>query len=82
MKRLFALAAVAASLSLAACGEKREAEATVGNTQVEISTTAPENLVPDEQLNAVAEGAAAAAATAGGSSTSVVVAPPSSNTTP
>jgi hypothetical protein len=70
-----ALALAAAGL-LAACDNKREAEAKVGGAEAEVSTTLPESQVTDQQLQNTAEGAAAAAATAQGSATSVVVSPP------
>lgn len=82
MLRIIAGAAALASLvALPACKAQREAEATINNTEVEISTNLPENAVSDDQLNAVAVGAAAAASTPGGSATGVVVAPPSGDTT-
>lgn len=72
---LFATAAL-----LGACNGEREAEATVGGAEAEVSTTLPESQVSDTQLEAAAEGAAAIAQTPQGSNTSVVVTPPSDQT--
>jgi hypothetical protein len=83
MNRIAIATGVAATLALlAACGDnERTAEVETNTTEVEVSTTLPENQVSDAQLNAVAEGAALAAGTPNGSATGVVVAPPPTNTT-
>ena len=82
--RPIALAAVTllAGTSLAACGEKREAEVNTGTAEAEVSTNLPESQVSDAQLKAAAEGAAAIAETPQGSNTSVVVTPPADATAP
>lgn len=56
------LAAIAA-LSLGACSDKREATADTGTAKAEVSTTAPESVVPDAQLQRQAQQAATAAST-------------------
>ncbi len=52
---------LASALSITACGPKREAEAEAGNASAEVSTTAPENVVSNADLNAAAVNAAATA---------------------
>ncbi|OYX29565.1 MAG: hypothetical protein B7Y99_13000 [Caulobacterales bacterium 32-69-10] len=59
----FAAAAVliAGALSITACSEKREAEAEAGNATAEVTTTAPDTMISNTELNAAAMNAAGAA---------------------
>ena len=50
--------------SLAACGDKREAESKTATTEAEVETTAPATAVSDAALQGAADQAAAAAAAA------------------
>lgn len=71
-------ALLAATVSLAACGDReRSAEAETGNAEVEVTTNLPEGQVSDQQLKNAAEGAAAMAETPQAGA-SVVVSPPGS----
>jgi len=80
-RKLHALGVGAALLAgaslLAACGDKREAEAETPTAEAEVTTTLPESQVSDQQLQNAAEGAAAMAETPQAGA-SVVVSPPPS----
>ena len=73
-----AAALLACVACLSGCGPEREAEVETGTTEVEVSTSLPENVVSDAQLKAAAANAAAAATTA----TANVTAVEPTNTTP
>lgn len=74
MKSAFVMVAMgAATLGLAACGEKeRSAEVDTGVAEVEVTTKLPEEALPDEELKRAATQAAADASSA---PAAVVVAP-------
>ncbi len=59
----FATTAVllAGALAITACGQKREAEAEAGNATAEVTTTAPDTVISNTELNAAAVNAAGAA---------------------
>jgi protein-disulfide isomerase len=64
MKNLsIALLACAAALSLSACDKDRKAVADTGTAKAEVTTEAPKELVPDQQLQQQAQQAATAAST-------------------
>ena len=67
MRTTFAKALLASVLLLgvAACGGEREAEATTANAEAEVTTTAPESVIPNEALNDAAVNAVTAADPAG-----------------
>lgn len=56
-----AVALLAGALTVTACGEKRDATAETGNATAEVTTTAPENVVSNTEINAAAVNAVTAA---------------------
>ena len=58
MKSAILALGLTAAIGLTACSQKeREAEATTGTAEAEVSTTAPESVISDAQLQSQARGA-------------------------